>query len=69
VELEEVLQLALEVLALGPVGGRADDRAARLEVERLGLLAQPLALLVLQALGDADALARRACRPCSGRRR
>ena len=57
VQLEQVLQLALEVRALGAVRGGADDRAAPLQVERLGLLAQALALLVLQALGDADALA------------
>ena len=59
VELEQVLQLALEVLALGALRGGADDRAAALEVEALDLLAQPLALLVVEALGDADALARR----------
>ena len=46
VELEEVLDLALEVLLLGARGGRADDRAAALQVEALGLLAQPVALLV-----------------------
>ena len=33
VELEQVLQLALEVGALGALGGGADDRAAALEVE------------------------------------
>ena len=59
VELEEVLQLALEVLALGARGGRADDRAAAVQVEALGGAAQALALLVVEALGDADALAGR----------
>ena len=59
VELEEVLQLALEVLALGPLGRGADDRAAAAEVELLGLLAQALALLVLEPPRDADALAGR----------
>ena len=68
VELEQVEQLALEVLALGAVRGGADDRAAAAEVEFRGLLAQALALAVLQAPRDADALAGRACRPCSGRR-
>ena len=68
VELEQVLQLALEVLARGAVRRGADDRAAAAEVEPLGLLAQALALLVVEALGDADALAGRARRPCSGRR-
>ncbi len=59
VELEEVLQLALEVRALGALGRGADDRAAAAEVELLGLLAQALALLVLEPARDADALARR----------
>ena len=57
VELEQVLHLALEVLALGAVGRGADDRAAAAEVELGGLLAQPRALLVLQAARHADALA------------
>ncbi len=68
VELEEVRQLTLEVLAHGAVRGGAHDRAAALEVEALHLAAQALALLVLQALGDAEALTRSGCRPCSGRR-
>ena len=51
------LQLALEVLALGAVRGGADDRPAAAEVEFGGLAAQALALFVLQAPGDADALA------------
>ena len=59
VELEEVRQLALEVRARGAVGGGAHDRAAAVEVQALDLLAQPLALLVVEALGDADALAGR----------
>ena len=59
VELEQVLQLALEVRALGALGRGADDRAAAAEVELLGLLAQALALLVLEPARDADALARR----------
>ena len=58
VELEQVLQLALEVRALRAVRGGADDRAAAAEVELLGLLAQAVALLVLEAPRDADALAR-----------
>ena len=58
-ELEEVLQLALEVLARRAVGGRADDRAAAAQVEALGLAAQALALLVVEAPRDADALAGR----------
>ena len=53
------MQLALEVRALGAVRRGADDRAAAAEVEAADLLAQPLALLVVEALGDADALARR----------
>ena len=57
VELEEVLQLALEVRALRAVGRGADDRAAAAQVELLGLLAQAVALLVLEPAGDADALA------------
>ena len=48
VELEQVLQLALEVRARGAVRRGADDRAAAAEVELLGLLAQAVALLVLQ---------------------
>ena len=68
VELEQVLQLALEVGALGALGGGADDRAGALEVELGGLLAQTVALVVVEPAGDADALAVRARRPCSGRR-
>ena len=56
-ELEQVEQLPLEVGALGALGGGADDRAGALEVELGRLLAQPLALLVVQAARDADALA------------
>ena len=59
VELEQVLQLALEVLALGAVRRGADDRAAAVQVQALGLAAQAVALLVVEALGDADALAGR----------
>ena len=59
VELEQVLQLALEVRALGALGRGADDRAAAAEVELLGLLAQAVALLVLEPARDADALAGR----------
>ena len=68
VELEQVLQLALEVRARGAVRRGADDRAAAAQVELLGLLAQALALLVVEPARDADALAGRARRPCSGRR-
>ncbi len=56
-ELEQVLQLALEVSALGAVRGGAHDRAAAAEVELGGLLAQPLALRVLEPPRDADPLA------------
>jgi hypothetical protein len=59
VELVQVQQLALEVLARGALRRRADDRAGAVQVEALDLLAQALTLLVVQALGDADALARR----------
>ena len=58
VELEEVLHLALEVGALGARGGGADDGAATLEVQAPRLTAQAVALLVVETLGDADALAR-----------
>ena len=58
VELEQVLQLALEIRARGAVRRRADDRAAAAQIELLGLLAKPVALLVLQPARDADALAR-----------
>src|SRR5215213_4992574 len=57
VELEQVLQLALEVLALGARRGRADDRAAPAQVEALGGAPHAFALLVVEALGHADALA------------
>ena len=57
VQLVQVLQLAFEVLALGSVRGGPDDRPALAEVELGGLPAQALALRVLQAPGDADALA------------
>ncbi len=57
VQLVQVLQLAFEVLALGPVRGGPDDRPAAAEVEFGALAAQPLALGVFQAPRDADALA------------
>ena len=56
-ELVQVLELALEVLALGAVRGGADDHAAAAEREVRGLTAQAFALAVLQASGDAHALA------------
>ena len=56
-ELEQVDELALQVGALGPLGGGADDRSPALELEPGRLLAQPLALLLVQAPRDADALA------------
>ena len=59
VQLEQVQQLALEVGALGALGGGADDRARALEVELGRLLAQPVALLVVEPPGDPDALAER----------
>ena len=58
VELEQVLQLALEIRPRGAVRRRSDDRAAAAQIELLGLLAEPVALLVLQPPRDADALAR-----------
>ena len=57
VELVQVLELALEVLALGAVRRGADDHAAAVELEVGGLAAQPFALAVLQATRDAHALA------------
>ena len=57
VELEQVLQLALEIRSLGAVRRRPDDRAAAAQIELLGLLAEPVALLVLQPARHADALA------------
>ena len=56
-ELEEVLQLALEVGLLRADGRRSDDRSALLELELRGLLAELVALLVLEPARDADALA------------
>ena len=57
VELEQVLQLALEIRSLGAVRRGPDDRAAATQIELLGLLAKPVALAVLQPAGHADALA------------
>src|SRR5690348_15841298 len=57
VELEQVLQLALEIRPRRAVRRRADDRATASQIKLLGLLAQPVALLVLQPPRDADALA------------
>jgi hypothetical protein len=57
VELVEVAHLPLEVLALRPLRGGTDDRPALAQVEPLRLLAQPVALLVAEPPGDADALA------------
>ena len=57
VQLVQVLELALEVLALGAVGGGADDHPALAELQAGGLAAQARALAVLQAAGYADALA------------
>ena len=59
VQLEEVEHLALEVGARRAVGGGAHDRAAAAQVEALGLPAQALALPVVQAPRDPDALAGR----------
>jgi len=56
-ELEQVDELALEIGALGALSGGADDRAGTLELQLRRLLAQPLALLLVQAPGHADALA------------
>ena len=57
VQLEQVQQLALEVGALGALRGGADDRAGALQIELRRLLAQPVALLVVEPARDADALA------------
>ncbi len=57
VQLVQVLDLALEVGLLRALGGGADDGAAVAELEALGGLAQPVALLVVQAPRHADALA------------
>ncbi len=57
VELVQVLELALEVLALGPVGGGADDHAPVAQLEAGGLAAQAGPLAILQSPGDAHALA------------
>ena len=43
--------------SLGALGGGADDGAALAELQALGGLAQPVALLVVEAARDADALA------------
>ncbi len=59
VELEQVQQLALQIGALGALGGRPDDRASALQVELGGLLAEPLALLVVEPSRHAYALAER----------
>ena len=56
-ELEQVDELALQVGALGALSGGADDRAGAVELELGRLLAQALALLVIEAPRHADALA------------
>ena len=58
-ELVQVLQLALEVLALGAVGGGADDHSAAVEREVGRLTTQAFALAVLQPARHADALSGR----------
>ena len=55
-ELEEVGQLATEVLLLGAVSRGPDDHAASVEVERLRRATEPVTLLVLEPLGDAHPL-------------
>jgi hypothetical protein len=55
----QVLDLALEVLARGPGGRRAHDRPAAAQVHLRRGLAQPLALLVVEAPRDPHALALR----------
>ena len=57
VQLEQIQQLALEIGALGALGRGADDRARALQIELGRLLAQTLALLVVEPARDADALA------------
>ncbi len=59
VELVEVLDLAIEVLALRALRGGAHDRAPAPEVDLAGGLAQPVALLVVEPARHADALALR----------
>ena len=56
-QLVQVLHLVLEVGALGALRGGADDHPALADLEALGLLAQPLALLVVEPARHADALA------------
>ena len=57
-QLVQVLQLAFEVLALGAVRGGPDDYPAIAQSQTRGLLAQTLALAILQAARHADPLAR-----------
>src|ERR1700683_3502212 len=57
VELVQVLELAFEVLALGAMGGRADDHPTAVELQPGGLAAQALALAILQSTRHAHALA------------
>ncbi len=59
VQLVQVEQLALEVRSLRAVGGGTDDRPSLADLELGRLAAQALALFVLQAPRDADALAGR----------
>jgi hypothetical protein len=57
VQLVEVLNLALEVLAARALGGGAHDRASLAEVRLSGGAAQAVALLVFEPTRYADALA------------
>ena len=59
VEAVQVGDLADEVLLLGALRGGADDHAALADVDLVDQLAEPGALAVGQALGDADAAALR----------
>ncbi len=57
VELEQIHELSLQIGALGALRGGADDRARALQIELRRLLAEAIALLVIEPAGDADALA------------
>ena len=57
VQLEQIQELALEIGALGALSGGADDRAGALQIELRRLLAEAVALLVIEPARDADAFA------------
>jgi hypothetical protein len=57
VQLVQVLQLAFEVLPLGAVRGGPNDHPTVTQIKARGLLAQAVALTILQAARHADPLA------------